>query len=36
MKNRSKFFPDKDENSELNTFFEKLGNIYLKDKSYTE
>ena len=36
VKNKSTFFPGKDNNSELNTFFEKLWKINLKKKTYTE
>ena len=31
--NKTKFFPDKNNKSELNTFFEKLWNINLKEKT---
>ena len=33
LKSKSKFFPDKDNNSERNPFFEKLWNITLKEKT---
>ena len=33
VKIKTKFFPDKNNNSELNTFFEKLWNINLKEKT---
>ena len=33
VKNTSKFFSDTDNNSELNTFFEKFWNINLKEKA---
>ena len=33
VKNKSNFFPDKDNNSELNTFFKNLWNISLKEKT---
>ena len=36
MKNKSKFFPDEDNNNKLNTFFEKHWNINLKEKNYTK
>ena len=32
VKNKTKFFPDKNNNNELNTFFEKLWNFNLKEK----
>ena len=33
VKNKTKFFPDKNNNSELNTFFEKFWSINLKEKT---
>ena len=33
VKNKPKFFPDKDSESEFNTFFKKLSNIKLKIKT---
>ena len=33
VKNKSKFFPDKNNNGELNTFFEKFWSINLKEKN---
>ena len=33
VKNKTKFFSDKNNNNELNTFFEKLWNINLKEKT---
>ena len=32
VKNKTQFFPDRNNNNELNTFFKKLWNINLKEK----